>query len=278
MSAAGAGAGAPTGTGTEQPTGAPPPPSPPPPPLPAIGTPPARAAAPPPKPPKGSPPPLDSDPRFLKRVRQEASRQLRRELGDDVSLEDVKRLLAEQKAKATGAPPPPNGKTAREIELEQQLADRDARIKKQNSKLVKTKKRQERDKTRNEMRLEARTAGIQERYVNFALTEYGGLFASFVSNPDSVDPVVKAAFSMEPEVDGQAVFAYIRAQQPMIGEAAPTIVPLSPTTAPPASRAPGERTPLPKPPASAPKPFDASKLTDEEWAAYKRKNGISYGS
>ncbi len=256
---------------------------------PAAGAPPAGAPA---TPPAARRPaqqqaatPKPFGPAEMKRIRQEASRILRKELGADVTLEQVKKLLAEKAAAgaapAPGQPTQPQAPGSKEKKLldeiaarDAAIAERDARIAKQNRRITKLKRRQVRESTRMEMRMEAKTAGVLDRYVDFAMAEYGNLFAAFSANPDGVAPEVKAAFQREPEVDGAAVFAYIRAQHPMIGQQPPAVVPISPTTAPPASRQPGETTPPVKQPGDKPKPFNAMELSDEEWAKYKRANGL----
>jgi hypothetical protein len=293
MSAAGAGAGAPT---SEQPAGgAPPPPPPGTPPLPASapppGTPPSappRAAAPSGKPRNGngSRTPFDQHPGFRKRVDQEAARVLRTKLG--VTLEEAEQIILQHKG-AGGAPPPgtPPGSTppppnetssARERRLKEEKDDLERRLKKSKAKNGRLQRQVSRRETLLEMQFEARTVGIQERFINFAISEYGTLYTIFGSNPAGIPAEIKAAFEKDP-VDGKTIFAYVKAQNPMIGDqppAPPTVVPLSPTTSPPASRLPGETVSSPASPGARPPAFDASKLTDAEWEAYKRKHGMRY--
>lgn len=303
MSAAGGAAGAGDGGGTPAAGGTPPAApaaggAPPPPPA----APPARAAGGKGKPngKGGKTPPFDQHPGFRKRVDQEALRVLRRELGVG-SLEEAKELLA-GRAPAPGgdggapaappaggqpnpnpnappAQPPRAGESPRERKLRednQALRDRVAR---QHKQILKGRDGKRAEVTALELKFQAVQAGISERYVNFALAEYRELFMQYTAKPGSVAAEIKAAFDRDP-TDDRAAFSYIRAQNPMIAAAAaqpPVVVPLDPSTAPPASRQPGEDVPPPKAPgAGGEKPFNAADLSDKDWREYKRRNGMNF--
>lgn len=307
MSAAGGAAGSGEGGGTPAAGAGGTPPAAPaaggaPPPPPAV--PPPRAAAggkggKPPGKAGGKSAPFDKHPGFRKRVDQEALRVLRRELGVD-SLDEAKALLGGRAAAGDGgAPPPPaaaagqppapnanqppasppRGETPREKKLREDNEALRERVARQHKQILKTRDTKRADVTALEMKFQAVQAGIAERYVNFALAEFRELYMQYQAKPGSVAPAIKAAFDADP-VNDRAVFAHVLAQNPMIGTGAalpPVVVPLDPSTAPPASRQPGEDVPPPKPPgAGGETAFDATKLSDKDWREYKRRNGMNF--
>ena len=294
MSAAGGAAGA-GGDGGTPPAGTPPPAANGTPPAPPPAAPPARAAAPPTgkgknKPGKGGKngqpkaAPFDQHPGFRKRVDQEVARLLRRETG--LTMDEIKALAAaraggQPAAPAAGQPAavPPAGESRGERKLREENQALKERVQRQHRQIGKFKDGKRADVTALEMKFEAVQSGIAEKYVNFAMSEYRELWMAYQAKPASVAAEIKAAFEKDP-IDGRAVFAYIRTQNPMIASGAalpPVEVPLAPSTSPPASRQPGEETPPPKPPGEGgDKPFDASKLSDAEWQKYKRSQGLNF--
>lgn len=232
-------------------------------------------------PPKSAP--FDQHPGFRKRVNQEAARLIRREL--NCSIEEAKEIIAARAAggdpatppapAAGGAPPTPQSESTRVKKLQEELAAAKQRIGRQHKQIIRGRDRKKADVTALEMKFEAMQAGISERYVNFAMSEYGELWTSYQANAAGLPPEIKKAFEADP-INGRAIFAYILGQNSMIGAQPPTIVPLDPTTAPPASRQPGEETPPVKPPGAPPERFDAGKLTPEQWRAHKRKMGLGF--
>jgi hypothetical protein len=203
------------------------------------------------------------------------------------SVEQLKARLAGQPAPAAGAAPAaggaPAGETpsAREQRLRGENEELKNRARNQHRQIDRLKRGRSADAVQWEMRYEARVAGIAEKYLGLAMGEYADLWAAYKADPARVTPEIKAAFEKDP-VDGRAVFAFIRGQMPAISEAgapAPVVVPLSPTTSPPASRAAGEGTPAPRAPGAGgtgDKPFNANELDDDQWRDYKSRHGMRF--
>lgn len=236
-------------------------------PAPATSTPPApapRAAAPiPPKKPAERPAPFDQHPGFRKRVDQEAARVIKKKLG--ISLDEAIAKLA-----ASSEPPPapaPGGTPAsappvRDKRVEKILSDNErltSRIEKLKKKVRKVRTAARDQVLDLEIKHDALRAGIKEADVDFAVNLFRQACLAGGENPPDTMPFFTGLRTSR---------SYL-----FIDGSAPPPVPLKPTTAPPESLAPGEEKPNQTPTGTQPPVPDVDKMTDQEFAAHKRRHG-----
>lgn len=247
-----------------------------PPAAPAAPAAPARAAAPAPKRPGNVDDiQFDKHPKLLKRLRQEAARQAARLVQEKlgVSLEEAVDLVKKAGASidgapaAGGAPPaaaaPAPGSDREKRVLERRVAKLTARAEQQKRRIVSTKKRARDEVVELELRMDALRVGITDEQADFALWQYRRA-AQAAADPESIP-------------DPRPFFEGMRKTHPQIfasAAPAPAPVTLRPTSAPPASRAPGQELPEVAPSGGAPPQVDAFKMTDEQFRRHKQGYGL----
>lgn len=235
------------------------------PPAPApVATPPApapapRAAAPAPKKPNDRSAPFDQHPGFRKRVDQEAARIIKKKLG--ISLEEAIEKLAESSEPAP-TPAPAGTPAAPDKRVQKILGDNtrlEARIDKLKKRLRKAKTHARDQILDMEIRHDAISAGIKAADVDYAVNLYRQACIAAGENPP----------------DTTKFFPGLRATRSYLftDGSAPPPVELKPTTAPPESLQPGEETPSPTGTRVAPPVKSVDDMTDQEFAAHKKKHG-----
>lgn len=214
-----------------------------------------------------------SEDKFKRRVGRRAEALAAEALG--MSIEDAKKLLRAREAggpapaAAPGTPAAASAQPGGEAPSRRE-ANRLARLERDNEilrerlekkkKRVVTIQRTERDKRMDlEIRGEALASGVLEAQADFAVFQYKKLAST-------------AEFATAP-VQPRAFFATMRAQFPQCfaGAVAPAQVPVAPSTAAPASAAPGGG-PAEAAPAAAPAGKNVDDMTDREFREHRERN------
>lgn len=214
---------------------------------------------------------FDKNPAAMKRIRQLAARQaaelVQQKLG--VSLDEAAELVKKAGAAIDGdggaapGPAPAPGSDREKEMLKRRVAKLAARVEKSKRKLVAARARGREEATELELRLDVLRAGINDEQADFALSQYRKA-AQAAADPDKIpDPL--------------PFFQGMRTTYPFIfagAAAAPPVVTLNPTTAPPTSRQPGGETPTEKPAGEKPPQVDAFKMSPEEFRRHKASYGV----
>ena len=235
------------------------------PPLPGTGVPPVAAAP--------AAAPGEPKKRFIRIPQAEFSKRVKREAASLVaetvkaelgcSLEEAKAIVAARRAQAGAAPDSLPGQSAadkaRISELEAKVVEEAAARAVAEKKARRATQRAADDAYEANLRHKALSAGVDDAHMDFALKLFG----------DAVNGTAEG----QPVPEPGAFFASLKPNRGYLFRGAvptePVVVPVRPATAPPESGRPGGELPAQAAAGSAPPAVDASKMSDQEFAAYR---------
>jgi hypothetical protein len=192
---------------------------------------------------------------FMKRVQRATQSEVKKALG--MSLDEAKAIIAKANS---GAPAEPAAQidSKQLIKLRQELDAAKRQIAANEQRYKKQLARKDDQRLESDLKFVAAQAGVVD--ADYALTLYA---RAVRGTADGAKPPAAAEFFQGLRTSHQFLFNAPPAAP------APVVTPV--TTAPPESPAPGETKPTPAVAGTAPPPRTADKMSDQEFADYKRR-------